>query len=102
AHDMLVQQGVTVVPDILANAGGVTASYFEWSQNIQQFRWDESRVVEELEKVMRRAYRNVADLALRDDIDLRTAAFVLAIKRVARTTTLRRAISHLLPASLLE
>ena len=102
AHDMLVQQGVTVVPDILANAGGVTASYFEWSQNIQQFRWDESRVVEELEKVMRRAYRNVADLALRDDIDLRTAAFVLAIKRVARTTTLRRAVSHLLPASLLE
>ena len=102
AHDMLVQQGVTVVPDILANAGGVTASYFEWSQNIQQFRWDESRVVEELEKVMRRAYRNVADLALRDDIDLRTTAFVLAIKRVARTTTLRRAVSHLLPASLLE
>ena len=102
AHDMLVQQGVTVVPDILANAGGVTASYFEWSQNIQQFRWDESRVVEELEKVMRRAYRNVADLALRDDLDLRTAAFVLAIKRVARTTTLRRAVSHLLPPSLLE
>ncbi|MCP4466147.1 MAG: glutamate dehydrogenase [Halieaceae bacterium] len=102
AHDMLVQQGVTVVPDILANAGGVTASYFEWSQNIQQFRWDESRVVEELEKVMRRAYRNVADLALRDNLDLRTAAFVLAIKRVARTTTLRRAVSHLLPPSLLE
>jgi glutamate dehydrogenase (NAD(P)+) len=102
AHDLLTDNGVTVVPDILANAGGVTVSYFEWSQNIQQFRWEESRVVAELEKIMRRAYRDVADLAQRDGIDLRTAAFVLAIKRVARAAVLRQPISHLVPASLLE
>ena len=101
AHDILVGKGVTVVPDILANAGGVTVSYFEWSQNIQQFRWEESRVVEELEKMMRRAYRNMAELAHEDGIDLRTAAFVLAIKRVARAATSRRAIRHHLPPSLL-
>ena len=102
AHDILSENGVTVVPDILANAGGVTVSYFEWSQNIQQFRWEESRVVQELEKVMRRAYRDVADLAQRDGIDMRTAAFVLAIKRVARAAVSRQAIRHLLPASLLD
>jgi len=102
AHDMLTGSGISVVPDILANAGGVTVSYFEWSQNIQQFRWEESRVVEELEKVMRRAYRAVADLAQRDGIDLRTAAFVLAIKRVARAAVSRQAIRHLIPASLLD
>jgi glutamate dehydrogenase (NAD(P)+) len=101
AHDLLVGRGVTVVPDILANAGGVTVSYFEWSQNIQQFRWEESRVVEELEKIMRRSYRDVADLAKRDGIDLRTAAFVLAIKRVARAAASRRAVRRHLPPAVL-
>jgi glutamate dehydrogenase (NAD(P)+) len=102
AHDTLVAKGVTVIPDILANAGGVTVSYFEWTQNIQQFRWDESRVVEELDIVMRRAYRDVAGIARRDEIDMRTAAFVLAIKRVARAAASRRSIRHHLPPSLLE
>ena len=101
AHDLLVGRGVTVVPDILANAGGVTVSYFEWSQNIQQFRWEESRVVDELEKIMRRSYRDVADLAKRDGIDLRTAAFVLAIKRVARAAASRRAVRRHLPPAVL-
>jgi glutamate dehydrogenase (NAD(P)+) len=102
AHDTLVARGMTVIPDILANAGGVTVSYFEWTQNIQQFRWDESRVVEELDIVMRRAYRDVAGIARRDEIDMRTAAFVLAIKRVARAAASRRSIRHHLPPSLLE
>jgi glutamate dehydrogenase (NAD(P)+) len=102
AHDILVSRGVTVIPDILANAGGVTVSYFEWSQNIQQFRWEEIRVVEELEKAMRRAYQSVAEIAHREKLDMRTAAFVLAIKRVSRAAASRRSISHHLPPSLLD
>lgn len=102
AHNILVAKGVTVIPDILANAGGVTVSYFEWCQNIQQFRWEESRVVEELDKMMRRAYADMAGLARKDGIDLRTAAFVLAIKRVARAAASRRAISQHLPPTLLD
>ena len=102
AHDILVGKGVIVIPDILANAGGVTVSYFEWTQNIQQFRWEESRVVEELDKMMRAAYRSVAEIAHRDGIDMRTAAFVLAIKRVARAAASRRAIRQHLPPRLLD
>lgn len=101
AHDILVKKGVIVIPDILANAGGVTVSYFEWCQNIQQFRWELDRVNEELEKMMRRAYQDMADLAHKENIDLRTAAFVLAIKRVARAAASRRAISQHMPAALL-
>ena len=102
AHEMLVGRGVTVVPDILANAGGVTVSYFEWSQNIQQFQWQETRVVEELERIMRRSYQDVAGLAQSEGIDLRTAAFVLAIRRVARAAASRRAVSQHLPKSILS
>jgi glutamate dehydrogenase (NAD(P)+) len=102
AHEILVGRGITVVPDILANAGGVTVSYFEWSQNIQQFQWEESRVVDELEKVMRRSYNDVASLAKNEGIDLRTAAFVLAIKRVARAASYRKVVTQHLPASVLS
>ena len=101
AHDILVGKGITVIPDILANAGGVTVSYFEWTQNIQQFRWEEDRVVAELEKVMRRAYQGVADLAAETGLDMRTAAFVLAIRRVVRAAVARRFIRQPLPPSLL-
>ena len=102
AHDLLAARGVTVIPDILANAGGVTVSYFEWSQNIQQYRWEEERVIAELEKIMRRAYHDVAGIAQKHGIDLRTAAFVLAIKRVIRAASLRRSSRQALPASLLS
>jgi glutamate dehydrogenase (NAD(P)+) len=101
AHDILVGKGITVIPDILANAGGVTVSYFEWSQNIQQFRWEEDRVVAELDKVMRRAYQSVATLAAETGLDMRTAAFVLAIRRVVRAAVARRFVRQPLPPSLL-
>ena len=92
ADALLRDRDVLIVPDILANAGGVTVSYFEWAQNIQQFRWELDRVNAELEKSMRRAYASVAEVAEGRGIDLRTAAFVLAIQRVARAALSRRAI----------
>jgi len=100
AHEILVGRNIVVIPDILANAGGVTVSYFEWSQNIQQFQWEETRVIAELEKKMRRAYQAVTTLAREEQLDHRTAAFVLAIKRVARATSYRHSVDHLLPEKL--
>jgi glutamate dehydrogenase (NAD(P)+) len=94
AHEILEQRGVTVVPDILANAGGVTVSYFEWAQNIQQFSWDHERVVRELEKVMLKAYGDVRNVAKERKIDLRTAAFVLAVQRVGRAALSRRTLRN--------
>ena len=92
AAEILNARGVTVVPDILANAGGVTVSYFEWVQNIQQFRWELDRVRAELEKKMREAYAAVCDVAKQKQLDLRTAAFVLAIQRVGRAALSRRSL----------
>jgi glutamate dehydrogenase (NAD(P)+) len=89
ADEIFAKRGVTVVPDILANAGGVIVSYFEWVQNIQQFRWTEDRVIAELQSVMKEAYREVKSTAKSNRCNLRTAAFQLAISRVARATALR-------------
>jgi glutamate dehydrogenase (NAD(P)+) len=89
ADAILEVRRITVVPDILANAGGVTCSYFEWAQNLQQVFWDEDHVNAELEKTMTRAYRSVADRAQADKLSLRTAAYCVAIERVARSEKLR-------------
>ena len=89
ADGILHDRGIVVVPDILANAGGVTASYFEWVQNIQQFRWDEEHVNTELRKVMANAWKNVHGRATVDGIPLRLAAFAIAVEKVEHADRLR-------------
>lgn len=89
ADAILNERGILIVPDILANAGGVTVSYFEWVQNIQQFKWDEQRINNELDKIMSRAYRSVRDIAKEHGVDMRTAAFTLAIRRVGQAAMAR-------------
>ncbi len=89
ADRILLANGIAVVPDILANAGGVTVSYFEWTQNIQQFRWDSGRVDLELGKHMVTAYQQVRDYAHAHNRDLRHAAYAIAVERVATAAHLR-------------
>ena len=89
AHRLMVGKGISVLPDILANAGGVTVSYFEWVQNNQRFYWEREEVVERLEKVMRKAYQRVTGLAEARKLDFRTAAFILAIREVGSATAMR-------------
>ena len=87
--EILQRRGIVVVPDILANAGGVTVSYFEWAQNVQQFRWDGERVNRELQAIMAKAYRDVSQLAKSRQVSRRTAAYILALGRVAKATVMR-------------
>ena len=90
AADMVLsQKGTPVLPDILANAGGVVVSYFEWAQNIQRFRWEEKRVNQELRTIMVRATKQVCQEAQRQNITLREAAFDIGVGRVAQAIDLR-------------
>ena len=86
---ILGDRGVVVVPDILANAGGVTGSYFEWTQNIQQFTWKEDRFLAELADRLAKACRDTQAFADEHHVTLRTAAFALGVQRVAEAVTLR-------------
>ncbi|MDR1702530.1 MAG: Glu/Leu/Phe/Val dehydrogenase [Sporomusaceae bacterium] len=89
ADKILAQKGVIIAPDILANAGGVVVSYFEWVQNKQSFRWTEQRVNEELEQVMKLAFDAVWEIHISKKVDLRMAAYMVAIKRVVEAQKLR-------------
>ena len=92
ADDVLRARGVTIVPDILANAGGVIGSYFEWTQNVQEYRWSLERFRNELDSYMERAFEATRSAATRMKADLRTAAFTTAVERVAEAHRLRGAL----------
>jgi glutamate dehydrogenase (NAD(P)+) len=89
ADRILEQRGVVVVPDILANAGGVTVSYFEWVQDIQSFFWAEGEINQKLERVMRKAFAQTAEQADLHHTSLRMGAYLVAVKRVADATSVR-------------
>jgi glutamate dehydrogenase (NAD(P)+) len=89
ADEILADRGVLVIPDILANAGGVVVSYFEWVQGLQYYFWRESEINSRLQELIIRAYNQVAALSKRESVRLRTAALMLGIRRVAEGFQLR-------------
>jgi glutamate dehydrogenase (NAD(P)+) len=89
ADEVLFKRGRTVIPDILANAGGVTVSYFEWVQDFSSFFWEEDEVDRRLERAMIKAYRAVAEEAKRHKTSLRDGAYLVAVGRVAEATRVR-------------
>src|SRR5687768_6537599 len=89
ADSILADKGVFVVPDVMANAGGVVVSYFEWVQNLQHFRWTEEEVNERLGDIMRGAYKTVVERAEKDDVPMRVAAYSIGIERVLEAARLR-------------
>jgi glutamate dehydrogenase (NAD(P)+) len=89
ADEILKDKGITILPDILANAGGVTVSYFEWVQGLQNFFWDLKQVQDQLQKVMEQSFDAVNAKADEADCDYRTAAYTIAISRVAESCRLK-------------
>jgi glutamate dehydrogenase (NAD(P)+) len=89
ADAILFERGIFLIPDILCNAGGVTVSYFEWVQDMQSFFWTEQRINESLKEIMDQAFEAVHAMSHRHEVDMRTAAYMVAVARVAEATTLR-------------
>ncbi len=94
ADEILTDKGVYIIPDVMANAGGVVCSYFEWVQNLQHFRWDEREVNDKLGNIMRRAYREVSARAKEESIPLRQASYLVGIERVVEAARTRGYIDH--------
>jgi len=89
ADDILHDRNIMVLPDILANAGGVTVSYFEWVQNLQELFWEEQAVNERLRRIMERSFRDTLEHARRLKVNMRRGAYAVAVGRVAQATQLR-------------
>jgi glutamate dehydrogenase (NAD(P)+) len=89
ADEILIGKGVQVIPDVMANAGGVIGSYFEWVQNLQHFQWGEREFNDKLGGIIRKAYRDVASRAKEERISLRDSAYLLGIERVVEASRMR-------------
>ena len=89
ADEILYKKGVFVIPDFLCNAGGVTVSYFEWVQNVYGMYWEEDEVHVKLDRKMTKAFNDVYDMSVKHDVDMRTAAYMVAIERVADAMRVR-------------
>jgi glutamate dehydrogenase (NAD(P)+) len=89
ADDILLDKGVFLVPDILANAGGVTVSYFEWVQDLQQYFWSEDEIDIRLDKIMRNSFNRVMHVKESNGVDMRLAAYILAVQTVSEASNAR-------------
>ncbi|MCL4464682.1 MAG: Glu/Leu/Phe/Val dehydrogenase [Chloroflexi bacterium] len=89
ADEILYQKGIFLIPDVLANAGGVTVSYFEWVQDLQNLFWDVDEINRRLERIMVRSFQEVLNNSQCVEVNMRTAAYCLAVRRVAEATTTR-------------
>ena len=89
ATEILTERGILLVPDVLASAGGVTVSYFEWVQNNQGYYWTEEEVEEKLEKVMVKSFNNIYDTAQTRRVDMRLAAYMVGVRKMAEACRFR-------------
>jgi len=89
ADEILEDRKIIVIPDIIANSGGVTVSYFEWVQDLQSFFWEHSKVVDEVKKLLSRAFREIIEVSEKEKVNMRTAALMIGIERVARAKKMR-------------